>query len=211
MISFNFQDSNYLHSFENCIFNVRKFYPNELIDFYIDSNSNKLEEYKNICYKFNVKINIRTNHQGYINRKDPIEINLPKILESHYRIYNTCKTSTPEWIMLLEDDVLIKRKINHFPKSDCGINRDNVGFLGGGSVFRRNVFLKIYEDLGEDKLKNIIKHNHLYSWAGDALKKKIFIDAGASYEKWIELAEPGYYDDIDHAVFHGYKNLHKLE
>ena len=38
MISFNFQDSNYLHSFENCIKNVRKFYPNELIDFYIDSN-----------------------------------------------------------------------------------------------------------------------------------------------------------------------------
>ena len=42
MISFNFQDSNYLHSFENCIKNVRKFYPNELIDFYINSNSNKI-------------------------------------------------------------------------------------------------------------------------------------------------------------------------
>jgi hypothetical protein len=210
MISFNFQDSNYLFSFENCIRNVRKFYPNELIDFYIDSNSLKINEYKKICHSFNVEMTIRQRNQGYINRTDSMETNIPKMLESHYRIYNTCKKSNDEWVMLLEDDVLIKREIKHWPKSDCGKNRDNVGFLGGGSIFKRDVYLQIYESLQDIGLEKLIRENHTYSWAGDALKQRIFKEAGASDEKWIELAEPGYYDDKDHAVYHGYKDLHKL-
>ncbi len=209
MISFNFQDSHYLYSFENCVANVRKFYPNELIDFYIDSNSNKIKEYTKICHEFNIEINIRPRHQGYINQKDSIDPNIPKMLESHYRIYNTCKKSTSEWVMLLEDDVLIKRKIKHWPQSDCGTNREHFK-TGGGAIFKRNIFLDIYENLKETGLETIIKNNHLYSWAGDALKQKIFAEAGASFEKWVELAEPGYCDNIDHAVFHGYKDLHKL-
>jgi hypothetical protein len=42
------------------------------------------------------------------------------------------------------------------------------------------------------------------------LKERIFKDANVSNEKWIELAEPGYRDDTDHAIYHGYKDLHKL-
>lgn len=210
MISFNFQDSNYIHSFENCIKNVRKFYKKELIDFYIDSNSNNIEAYKDICNEYSVEMTIRQRNQGYINRNDSVETNIPKMLESHYRIYNTCKKSNSEWILLLEDDVLIKRPIQNWPTSDCGKNRDDVGFLGGGSIFKRIVFVNLYERLGEIGLENIIKTEHTYSWAGDVLKKKIFNDYGASHEKWIELAEPNYYENTDHAVFHGYKELHKL-
>ena len=209
MISFNFQDSNYLHSFENCIKNVRKFYPNELIDFYIDSNSNKINEYKNICYLFNVEMTIRQRNQGYIDRTDSMETNIPKMLESHYRIYNTCKKSNSEWIMLLEDDVLIKREIKQWPSKDVGTNREYFK-AGGGAIFKRETFLKIYENLGESGLEKIIRQEHTYSWAGDALKERIFKDADASNEKWIELAEPGYYDNTDHAIYHGYKELHKL-
>lgn len=209
MISFNFQDSNYIHSFENCIKNVRKFYEKELIDFYIDSNSNNIEAYKNICNEHNVEMTIRQRNQGYINRNDSIETNIPKMLESHYRIYNTCKKVNSEWIMLLEDDVLIKRKIKHWPSKDIGTNREFFR-AGGGAIFKREIFLKIYENLGESGLEKIIVQDHTYSWAGDALKERIFNDASVSYEKWIEIAEPGYYEDSDHAVFHGYKELHKL-
>ena len=135
MISFNFQDSNYIHSFENCIKKVRKFYQKELIDFYIDSNSNNIEEYKNICEKYKVEITIREINQGYIDRNDSIEINIPKMLESHYRIYKTCKKSNSEWIMLLEDDVLIKREIRYWPITECGTNREYFK-NGGGSIFK---------------------------------------------------------------------------
>jgi len=209
MISFNFQDSNYLHSFENCILNVRKFYKNELIDFYIDSNSSKINEYKEICNKFNVEMTIRDRNQGYIDRTDSIETNIPKMLESHYRIYNTCKKSNSEWVMLLEDDVLIKRKIINWPKSDCGTNREWFK-NGGGSIFKKEKYVTAYEFLGENGLIDIINRYPECAWAGDALKQFMFSKVGTTWEKWIELAEPDYYDNTDHAVYHGYKDLHKL-
>lgn len=209
-LSFNFQDSQYIHSFENCIKSVRKFYKNELIDFYIDSNNEKINEYEKICKDYYVNFNIRDIHQGYIDRNDSIEINIPKMLESHYRIYMTCLKSNTHWILLLEDDVVIKRNIQRWPSSDCGKNRQNVGFLGGGSIFRRDVYIQAYESMGESGISNLIKTNSMYSWAGDELKRKMFDNINATSEKWIELAEPEYFNNTDHAVFHGYKELHKL-
>lgn len=211
MIAFNFQDSYYLYSFEHCVENIRKFYPDELIDFYIDSNSDRLTAYSNVCSRFNIEMNVRERHQGYINRYDSHEVNIPKVLESHYRIYNTCKKTEAEWVLLLEDDVLLKRRILHFPNADCGTNREfPIGFLGGGSIFRKSAYIKAYEFLGESGIREIIKIDGDCAWAGDVLKKHMLIMTGASYEKWMELAEPNYYDDTDCAVFHGYKELHKL-
>jgi hypothetical protein len=59
-------------------------------------------------------------------------------------------------------------------------------------------------------MREIIKMDGDCAWAGDMLKKHMMIGTGASYEKWMELAEPDYYNTTDHAVFHGYKELHKL-
>lgn len=209
MIAFNFQHSLYIHSFLNCIKSVRKFYPNNLIDFYIDDTCENYNEYKKICGDYNVTINFRNQIQGYIRREDSIEINIPKILESQYRVYSTCKKTDENWIMLLEDDVVIKREIKHWPDSDCGTNREYFK-NGGGSIIKTNTFIKAYETFGEVGMEKLIITNNEYAWAGDALKSEMFMAIGATYEKWIELAEPGYYDHTDHAVFHGYKELHKL-
>lgn len=209
MISFNFQDSNYIHSFENCIKNVRKFYEKELIDFYINSNSNNIEAYKKICSKYNVEMTIRQINQGYINRDDSIEINIPKMLESHFRIYNTCKKTNSEWVLLLEDDVLIKRQIKNWPNSDCGTNREYLK-NGGGSIIKREFYIRVYEHFGIVGIENIIRKNNVCAWAGDELKQTMFTQMGATFEKWAELAEPNYYENTDHAIFHGYKDLHKL-
>jgi hypothetical protein len=208
-ISFNFQDSHYIHSFENCIINIRKFYENELIDFFIDSNNKRLSEYETICKKYNVDLNIRNIHQGYIDREDSIDVNISKMLESHRRIYMTSLKSDSEWVLLLEDDILIKRKIKKWPSTDCGTNREYFK-MGGGSIFRREKYIEAYESLGEIGLQQLIKQNHLLSWAGDELKRIMFDRINATSEKWIELAEPDYFDKTDHAVFHGYKDLHKL-
>jgi hypothetical protein len=210
MIAFNFQDTHYFESFKNCIINVRKYYEDEIIDVFLDDNDPKIKEYTEFCTQCKCNLTLRDRHMGYINREDNLETNLPKMLESHYRIYQTCKNSSDEWVMILEDDVLIKRKILNWPQSDCGKNRDDVGFLGGGSVFKREKYITIYENLGEQGLTDLINSNHLLSWAGDALKAVIFRACNATEEKWIELAEPNYFDNIDHAVYHGYKDLHHL-
>tara|TARA_Y100000114_G_scaffold156942_1_gene186162 strand:+ start:461 stop:1096 length:636 start_codon:yes stop_codon:yes gene_type:complete len=211
MIAFNFQDTHYLESFKNCIINVRKHYKTEVIDVFLDDNNPRIQKYISFCNEYDCNVHVRDEHMGFINREDDLKVNLPKMLESHYRIYQTCKNTKAEWVMLLEDDVLIKRKVKKWPSSDCGKNRNGIGFLGGGSVFRREKYVTIYEELGAEGLTDIISNNKLFSWAGDALKAFIFRKYGLSEEKWIELAEPGYYDDTDHAVFHGYKKLHKLQ
>jgi hypothetical protein len=42
------------------------------------------------------------------------------------------------------------------------------------------------------------------------LLETIFKKNGATFEEWDELAEPNCRDNEDHAVYHGYKELHKL-
>lgn len=112
--------------------------------------------------------------------------------------------------MLLEDDVYIRKMIENFPKSDCGKNRHDHGFLGGGSILKREAFVKIYEAETEDGLRTIIEGNHMFSWAGDDLKRHLFRAHGYSEEKWLELGEPGYFDGDSCSVFHKYKDLHNL-
>ena len=209
MITFCYQDSLHFNAFKFCIENIRKYYPDSPIFLYRSLQDNKLEEYKKVCSDYNIILTIRHRHQGYISRFDTMEQNLPKMLESHYRIYHSCINSNSEWVMLVEDDVLIKRAIKRWPNSDCGKNRDHIGHCAGGSVFKRQIYIDIYQKLGEDGLATMIQTDHTYSWAGDALKAIIFREHGATEERWVELAEPESYDGEDHAVYHGYKDLHE--
>ena len=60
----------------------------------------------------------------FINRNDSIEINLPKMIEWIERLKITCENTNADWILLLEDDVIVKRKVLQFPKVECGTNRE---------------------------------------------------------------------------------------
>ena len=210
MIAFNYQCTLYFNSAKHCIESIRKFYKDLPIDVYVDETTPRINDYETLCNDHNCDFTFRDRVEGYISRKDPIEVNLSKMLESHHRIYSTCKKYNKEWTLLLEDDVYIKKPIERFPTSDCGKNRHNVSFLGGGSIFKTEAFIKIHEMYGESGLSDIIKSDYIYSWAGDVLKQRIFIDNGYTHEKWVELAEPGYWDDTNFSVYHGYKDLHHL-
>jgi hypothetical protein len=204
-IVFTYNPWKYLNSYKNTLYNVRKHYPNSDIFVFFDGSRDDLQEYLEAAAKYNCIVSVRSNELGYINRSNSIEENMPKQLEWIDRIKSACEASESEWAMLLEDDVLIKRAIEHWPTADCGKNMDQIGFLGGGSIFRRKVFLDCLE---KSDVPNIIKGSHTASWAGDHLLSHIFRPHGATEEKWIELAEPDYYDRGPHAVFHGYKDLH---
>jgi hypothetical protein len=210
MIAFNFQHTQYFNSAKHCISSIRKFYDDLPIDLYYDMTTPRINDYEKMADDYNCNFIFRDRVQGFMDRKHHIEDNIDKMLESHYRLYDTCRRYTHDWVILLEDDVYLRKRIEKFPNADCGKNRHDCGFLGGGSILNREAFLKIYEAETEDGLRKIIEESHMFSWAGDALKRHLFHKHGFSDEKWLELGEPGYFDGESCSVFHGYKDLHKL-
>jgi hypothetical protein len=207
-ISFSYNPQKYFNSYQNVLEHLRTYYVDSDVYIFFDSNRDDIEKYKTVSDNFNCKFNVREDEMFFIDRKDSIEINKPKMLEWVTRLKYVCENTDSEWVMLLEDDVVIKRKIVNWPNSDCGKNRENTGFLGGGSIFKKEKFLEIFTKISMLEVERIITNYHRLSWAGDVLLKFLFETVNASSEKWIELAEPGYYDNIDHAIFHGYKELH---
>jgi hypothetical protein len=209
-IAFTYNPYTYYHSYKNVLDNIRKWYINEDIFIYMDSFRDDLGKYKSISDEYNCNFIVRENKMYYINRNESININFPKMIEWLSRLKYTCNNTNSNWIMLVEDDVLIRRKIERWPSTDCGKNRENIGFLGGGSIFKRLTFLKIFEKFTESDFINIMNTDRVSSWAGDVMLKHLFTGINASSEKWVDLAEPNYFDKTDYAVFHGYKELHKL-
>jgi hypothetical protein len=81
---------------------------------FLDSNRDDIEKYKTISDNFNCKFNVREDEMFFIDSKDSIEINKPKMIEWVTRLKYVCENTDSEWVMLLEDDVVIKRKIVKF-------------------------------------------------------------------------------------------------
>jgi hypothetical protein len=106
----------------------------------------------------------------------------------------------------MEDDVLIKKPIENFPKADVGTCR-NYNRPGGGSVFSRTTFL---DSLKVADIPNIISMGSDAKWAADVVLQNIFTKNNATFEVWEELAEPELRDEQPHSVYHGYKDLYKL-
>jgi hypothetical protein len=205
-ITFTYNPFGYVHSFENVIKNIRKFYQHETIFVYTDSAVHNLSKIQEISDKYSCNKIHSDIIMHYIEQKDPFDVNIQKMREWINRLINTCVNSDSTWVMLVEDDVLIKKQIESWPKSDCGTNRHDVGFLGGGSIFKREKFLEIINYYHIDE---ILHKDHRAVWAGDVLLQYVFKENNATYEKWLELGEPGYFEGSC-SVFHGYKDLHHL-
>lgn len=205
-IAFTYNPYTYFESYKNVLGNLRKHYETSDVFIYFDSNRDDIKKYESIANDYKCFFIIRENPLGYINRNEPHHINKPKMIEWFDRIINTANTTKSKWILNLEDDVLIKRKILIFPNSDIGTCRFYLR-PGGGSIFNRNKFLESIKNIN---VANKIDTIHNANWAGDILLENIFKDSNATFEEWVELAEPNYRDNTEHAVFHGYKELHKL-
>ena len=205
-IAFTYNPYTYFESYKNVLNNVRKYYSDSDIFIYMDNNREDIEKYKIIANEYKCNFIVRENLMGYINRNDSIDTNKPKITEWVNRIIHTSNTTNSKWILNLEDDVIIKREIKHFPSVNVGTNREYFR-VGGGAIFKREVFL---DSIKKVNVSHLIRTIPDASWAGDVLLEHIFRNNNVKYEKWIELAEPEYYDNTDHAIYHGYKELHKL-
>lgn len=205
-ITFIYHPYIYFESYKNVLSNVRKHYPTADVFIYFDSFREDVEKYRDVANEYGCKFNIREEKMFYINKEDSIEVNTSKLTEWLNRIKYTCENSDAEWILQLEDDVVVKREIKQFPLMDVGTCRDYLR-PGGGSIFKKEKFLNSIKKVNVSELIKTIPDA---SWAGDWLLQNIFIINDVTFEEWVELAEPEYRDDTDHAIYHGYKDLHKL-
>ncbi len=220
MITFIFIESRYYKAGEYCLSKVRESYPNAKIDFYIDYNQIKLEDYKKFRKKFNCNFIVRKTVVGGLNQNNSLKENLPKMIEIFDRIYQTCINSKDEWVLILEDDVLIKQSIKIFPTKEGGHSAAARGF-GGGSIFKRKKFIDVYDSIRNDSLEAIIRTEHHYSWAGDGLLYMLFnMDSPGCCEVWNDHYDLPYdvSDNIislikntDYAVYHNYKELYNIK
>jgi len=206
-ITFTYSPYYYFNSYKTALKNLRIYYPDSDVFVYVDENRNDIDKYNDVAVKYDCNFHLRGGDMTYINRTDPVDINTRKMTEMVNRWIHTCNNTTSKWIMLFEDDVLIKRKIHTWPTVECGRNRDRIGFLAGGSIFRRDKFL---ESVKLVDIQFIMSQYPITNWAGDELLKYIFLNNNATHARWTEIAEPNYYDETDHAVYHGYKDLHEL-
>jgi len=203
-IVFTYNPYIYFESYKNVLSNVRKHYPKEDIFIYFDSFREDVEKYRDCANDYECKFNIREEKMFYINKYDSVEINTSKLIEWLDRIKYTCENSDAEWVLQLEDDVIVKRKIKKFPSMDVGTCRD-YHRPGGGSIFKTERFLNSIKKVN---ISQLIKTIPNASWAGDLLLQNIFRTNNVTFEEWVELAEPGHKDTNDHAIYHGYKELH---
>ena len=206
-VAFIYNPYTYFESYKNVLNNLRKHYPNSDVFIYFDSFRDDIQKYSDVACEYNCIFNVRNQKMFYIHREDSIEINEPKLIEWLDRLTDVCENTDAHWILHLEDDVVVKREIKHFPSADVGTNREYFR-VGGGSIFKREVFL---DSIKKVNVSNLIKTIPDACWAGDLLLEHIFRSNDIKYEKWVELAEPGYYDNTEHAIYHGYKDLHKLD
>jgi hypothetical protein len=205
-IAFTYNPYLYFESYKNVLENLRKHYEDSDVFIYFDSNREDIEKYKSIANDYNCFFIVRDGIMGYMNRNDSHDINKPKMIEWFNRIVDTVKTTNSKWVLSLEDDVIIKRKILNFPKTNVGTCR-NYFRPGGGSIFDKNKLLESIKNINVSDMIDTIPNAN---WAGDVLLQTIFQNNDATFEEWLELAEPEYRDNIDHAIYHGYKDLHKL-
>jgi hypothetical protein len=205
-IAFTYNPYKYFESYKNVLNNVREHYPDSDVFIYMDNDRPDLQKYVDLASKYDCIIQIRNQKYDFINKEDSIETNSPKMLEWVDRIKTTCETTSADWVLNLEDDVIIKRSISQWPNAQIGTCR---GYFrpGGGSIFSKMAFLN---SINNTDLKSVIQNVRYADWAGDILLEHMFRMNGCTFEEWIELAEQDYRDDTDHAVYHGYKELHKL-
>lgn len=199
-----------MDSFLYCISTVKKFSPGSPIHLFTDVHFQMYQEYAILSSILKLPITVRDADCSFINRADPFEINLSKMQEYINRMYTACKAMDTKWVVRLEDDVHMRRPISTFPSTTAAGNHADYG-MGGGSIFDREVFINLYEQMGPEFVDKKCKSHPDNSWAGDNLIRQFFTENGYTYSKWAEITEDWHDMDKDAAFHHGDKSLYNKE
>jgi hypothetical protein len=189
---------------------VRKYSPESPIQLVTDKSLDLCDKYVVLSNIIGLPILVRDKPCSYIDRSDKFEINLPKMQEWFDRMYTVCGMLDTKWVVRLEDDVHMRRPILEFPTTPAAGNDKDYG-MGGGSIFDREIFMRIYEEDGVEYVNKKCVADNNRAWAGDGLLRQMFTDHNHEYSKWIEITEDWQENNKDTAFHHGDKSLYNKD
>jgi hypothetical protein len=177
----------------------RAHYPEADISFVSDNG----QDFSAFARKFNLRYTHAAEQVapgGYFTGKAAADTYLNR-MRTH------CETVTSDWVVLLEEDVMTKRRALQFPPTACAGARSNpvsaqlnkyfnlihgttkqycYGLCGGG-CFSRELFLDCCRRGTDMRLLNILDDNVYY--APDVFLTCLFLMHGYQYSEWAEVSE----------------------
>ena len=207
-ISFHYNLHVNFNSFLWCVSTVRKYHGDSPIHLVTDETNPLWKKYRQFAELFDIPFTLRKNPCFYVDRSNDIDTNYPLMKEWFDRMYLTCKMfPETDWVIRLEDDVHLRKAVSIFPETDCAGNYTG-GSMGGGSIFKREKYITMYDNLSSDYIMNIMREDKRYLFAADALLQNLFERNGYTYSKWQEISEDWFSEDKNGAVHHGDKSLY---
>jgi hypothetical protein len=177
----------------------RRAYPNEAITLVSDQG----EDFSRFASHFTLR------YRYSPRRCDPRGgLGLEGATEYLRRIHDHCLAVTSDFVVILEEDVTTRRRVRTFPRADCAGPRSNglsdalvahlrelngttadYGYgMCGGSIFRRDIFLRCYES-GTLDLAGLAELDPAAVQYSDVALTLLFLVNGATYEVWEEISE----------------------
>jgi hypothetical protein len=205
-----------------CISTFREFHEDAFITIVAD----EVCDFSSYRQKYNVNIvysDIKCDPRG--------NLTFTTFQEYLRRIYNHCLSCESEFVLILEDDVVTYKQISLFPKTSCAGPRINLyrrplitflqqkfnttidyGYgMSGGSIFKRNDFIKSYEqNINFEYFSLFDDRIPYYSDVGLTL---LFQLSGYEYSEWEDVSEKFHKDTNqriyrDAAIDHNDKRLY---
>lgn len=196
-----------VESFLHSVLTVKKHVPGAPIWLVTDQSLENLSVYQYLADLLHLPIIMRAEHCTYIERKDSLEVNTIKMYEFFDRMYDVSTRMNTKWIVRMEDDVYIRKPITRWPDTPAAGNSD-AGGMGGGSIFDRKTFIKLYENISYDYIESKCKENETNNFSADGILRWMFTENNLKYSKWREITEDWHDQDTDGAVHHGDKSLY---
>lgn len=200
-------------SFLYTIATVKKHSPGSPIHLVTDRSLNQWKEYKIFSTLCDIPFfTLRDKESTFIDRNDPDNDRKESMVKEFLdRMYLTCTLLEVDWVVRLEDDVHMRWPIKEFPTTPAAGNHSQYG-MGGGSIFKREVFMDMYSNLPDGYLGRLIQENADYSYSIDGLLKTMFTRHEYKYTKWCEITEDHLEEDKLTAAFHhGDKSLYNKD
>lgn len=152
--------------------------------------------------KYEVNTVVAKNRFTFCTGNYPEESKL-KLLELFNRFLYVCNQSDAKWIVVLEDDVLVRKKITKFPTTDFTVASG--GLCTGGIIYNREKLKMAIESYSEKELLSEMKDFPFY-FAGDQLIKRVLIKRGLTFSWFQDHADGIRPEHTDAAVIHNIKD-----
>lgn len=166
------------------------------------TNTKRLDLFLTITEKYDVNTIVSNGRFTYSTINFPEEGKL-KMVELINRFIYACDNTNSKWIMTLEDDVLIRKKITKFPDTDFTIAKG--GLCTGGIIFDREKLSSTLKSYTIDELLFIMQ-SYPFHFAGDQLIKYLLQNRGLSCSVFQDHADGIRPEDTEAAVIHCMKD-----